>query len=111
MSCRNDHQHVEGTIRKMKEDLDMIKDSLKEEQIKTLSIQATKDECSYFRLDEMLISMYEDRILQENTVFCGAIGEDVRKLKSKITGKDTHTNMLSKFKEKGKERKEYNRWW
>jgi hypothetical protein len=100
MSCRNDHHYVEGTIRKMKEDLDMIKESLKEEQIKTLSIQATKDECNYFRLDEMLKSMYEDRILQENTVFCGIIGEDVRELKSKITGKDTHENMLSKFKKK-----------
>jgi hypothetical protein len=104
MSCKNDHHSVEGTIRKMKEDLDMIKESIEEEQIKTLSIQSTKDDSSYFRLDEMLKSIYEDRILQENTVFCGAIGGDIRELKLNITGKNTHENILLKFKKKGKER-------
>jgi len=89
MSTRNDHHSVEGTIRKMRADLDKIKESMEMEHNKTSSIQATKEESSYFQLDEMLKSIYEDQILQENAAFCGTIADDVRKLKLKIIRKST----------------------
>eukprot|EP00751_Fragilariopsis_kerguelensis_P013652 CAMPEP_0170764424 /NCGR_PEP_ID=MMETSP0733-20121128/4000_1 /TAXON_ID=186038 /ORGANISM="Fragilariopsis kerguelensis, Strain L26-C5" /LENGTH=75 /DNA_ID=CAMNT_0011105079 /DNA_START=1521 /DNA_END=1748 /DNA_ORIENTATION=- len=73
----------------MRADLDKIKESMEMEHNKTSSIQATKEESSYFQLDEMLKSIYEDRILQENAAFCGTIADDVRKLKLKIIRKST----------------------
>eukprot|EP00536_Pseudo-nitzschia_multiseries_P010253 jgi/Psemu1/307154/fgenesh1_kg.306_\ len=37
-------------------------------------VQATKADSAYFCLDEMLKTVYEERILQESATLCGGIG-------------------------------------
>jgi hypothetical protein len=57
----------------MKDDLDMVKESIEEEKNSDLPAHARNADSAFFQLDEMLKEVYEERILQENTDFCGTL--------------------------------------
>jgi hypothetical protein len=64
---------VRDSIRNMKDDLDMVKESIEEEKNSDLPAHARNADSAFFQLDEMLKEVYEERILQENTDFCGTL--------------------------------------
>jgi len=64
---------VRDSIRNMKDDLDMVKESVGEEKNNDLPAQARSADSTFFQVDEMLKEVYEERILQENTDFCGTL--------------------------------------
>jgi len=64
---------VRDTIGNMKDELDRIKESIEDEKNNNLPAQARNAESAFFQLDQMLKAVYEDRILQENVIFCGMI--------------------------------------
>mmetsp|Transcript_4354 Transcript_4354/g.12529 ORF Transcript_4354/g.12529 Transcript_4354/m.12529 type:complete len:514 (+) Transcript_4354:259-1800(+) len=65
---------VRETVRHLREDLNRMKESIGERRNASPSVQATKADSAYFCLDEMLKTVYEERILQEKATLCGGIG-------------------------------------
>lgn len=65
---------VRETIRHLREDLDRMKKNIGESRNLSPPVQATKADSAYFCLDEMLKTVYEERILQESATLCGGIG-------------------------------------
>ncbi len=65
---------VRDCMQNMKDDLDKIKESLGKENDKELpTTQGNGSKSSFFELDEMLKTVYSERMLQEKAGFCGIV--------------------------------------
>ena len=64
---------VRDSVHNMIDDLNKIKESLGEENEKGSPTHGKGSESSFFELDEMLKSVYSERILQEKTGICGIV--------------------------------------
>ena len=100
---------VENTIRNMEDDLNWIKESMdlrdndntaataryaalentaaqiggNNNDVDSSSLSSSSS--SYYRFDEMLKLIYEDRILQERSIFCRSLPTEATELKQRIT--------------------------
>jgi len=70
---------VKGVVLNMEQELTRIKQNIEGGEKACHSMQERNDVSSYFQLDEMLRLLYEERILQENATFCGAVEKNSKK--------------------------------
>ncbi len=79
MGKKNDYVLVERNVRRMRKDLDIITSRLAEKRDAfPAGESSTTPESSHFRLDQMLQTVYEDRLLQERLSLCGNLMDEVR---------------------------------
>jgi hypothetical protein len=78
MGPKNEHLVVESAVRRMHAELQLVSARLKEKD--SADSLARKDTIG-LRLDEMLKTLYEERILQEKSSVCGNILRDVKELR------------------------------
>jgi hypothetical protein len=78
MGPKNEHLVVESAVRRMYAELQLVSARLKEKD--SADSLARKDTIG-LRLDEMLKTLYEERILQEKSSVCGNILRDVKELR------------------------------
>lgn len=78
MGKKNDHLLVESTIRRMRDDLDMVTARMSEKREAFHGAEMSTPESAHFRLDQMLKAVYEDRLLQERLSLCGNLIGEVR---------------------------------
>jgi hypothetical protein len=77
MGPKNEHHAVEKAVKMMHTELRLVSTRLKE---KDSALPASND-MTGLRLDEMLKTLYEDRILQQKSSVCGNILRDVKELR------------------------------
>ena len=79
---KNEHLLVEKSVRRMRKDLDIISSRMAEKRdaFPATAGSSTTSETSHFRLDHMLQTVYEDRLLQERLSLCGNLFDEVRGL-------------------------------
>lgn len=76
MGPKDEHRNVEREVRMMDKELQLLSDRVKEE---ASCSRTTIDQSMCLRLDEVLRSLYEDRIIQENSSLCGALARNQRR--------------------------------
>lgn len=83
---KNEHLLVEKSVRRLQKDLDIITSRMAEKRdafpaaAGSSAGSSTTSETSHFRLDHMLQTVYEDRLLQERLSLCGNLFDEVRGL-------------------------------
>jgi len=77
---KNEHYNIEKVVKRMDTELKLMSAMVKQEATST---RVTLDQSSCLRLDEVLHTMYEDRILQENSSLCVSFVKDIKDAKDR----------------------------
>jgi hypothetical protein len=75
---KNKHKAIESAVSTMQEELQLVSNRLKENGGSPRNTSENEIPCS--TLDSMLQNLYQDRIIQEQSSFCGNIIRDAREL-------------------------------
>ena len=83
LGSKNQYIAVENKVRNMKPDLDKMTERVEEKRLAGVGDVSNDGAETSFRLDKMLLALYEDKILQERLSLCGNFIADAKELGKK----------------------------